>query len=88
MEVLWRHLWESVLQRSIPPHILQVGHYISRLELLNIMVAICYGINGFKGKDILIYCDNEASVSVLQTGRSSDNFMLQCAREIWYFAAI
>ncbi len=73
---------------QFPPHILQAGHHISRLELLNIMVAIKLWHSLFQGKDILIYCVNEASVSVLQTGRSSDNFMLQFVREIWYFAAI
>ncbi len=69
-----------------PPHILQAGHHISCLELLNIIVAIKVWHSLFQSKDNLIHCDNEASVSVLQTWRSSD--MLQCAQEIWYFAAI
>jgi hypothetical protein len=40
------------------------------------------------GKKVVVYCDNEASVTVLNTGFSRDMFMQSCLREICYLAAV
>lgn len=42
----------------------------------------------FKGKRILIFCDNEASVKVINSGSSKDAFMQNCLRELCFIAAI
>ena len=34
-----------------------------------------------------INCDNEAAVTVLQSGKSTDPFMLDCAKQIWMLSA-
>lgn len=36
----------------------------------------------------MIFCDNEASVQVLNTGHSRDSFMQKCLREICYVASV
>jgi hypothetical protein len=40
----------------------------------------------FQGKKILIFCDNEASVKVINSGSSKDAFMQDCLRELCYMA--
>jgi hypothetical protein len=42
----------------------------------------------YMGKKVVAYCDNEASVTVLNTGFSRDMFMQSCLREICYLAAV
>jgi hypothetical protein len=38
----------------------------------------------FGGKKVLVYCDNEASVKVLNSGFTKDEFMQCCLREICF----
>ena len=61
---------------------------IVHLEIINILVATKLFKNVWSGYKILVQCDNEAVVSVLQTGRTQDPFLGACARNIWYLAAL
>jgi hypothetical protein len=45
------------------------------------------GRKQFGGKKVLVYCDNEASVKVLNSGFTKDEFMQCCLREICFIAA-
>lgn len=36
---------------------------------------------------MVIFCDNEACVNVINHGRAVDKFLLNCAREIFFLAA-
>ena len=62
--------------------------HINCLELLAIVVAVKIWGHQFKGKKILIFCDNEASVQVINSGASRDSFMQKCLRELCYIEAI
>jgi hypothetical protein len=42
----------------------------------------------YKEKKILFFCDNEASVKVINSGSSKDAFMQDCLRELCYIAAV
>ena len=72
---------------QFPEHLLSLDLHINALELLT--VAVCCKVWGHKwlGKKIRIYCDNQASVTVLNSGRSRDQFMQSCLREIMFLAA-
>ena len=72
---------------QFPEFIRKENHHISRLELLNIMVACQAFCELWKQHSVCVYCDNEAAVTVLQSGRSRDPYMLSCARQIWMFSA-
>jgi hypothetical protein len=50
------------------------------LELIVIATKI-WG-HKFKSKKILIFCDNEASVYVINSGSTKDTFMENCLREL------
>lgn len=60
---------------------------INCLELLTIMVALKLWSHTFKGQRILIYCDNQASVHLLNAGSSKIVFSQACLREITFLAA-
>jgi hypothetical protein len=60
--------------------------HINCLELLTISIAMKIWGKQFGGKKVLVYCDNEASVKVLNSGFTKDEFMQCCLREICFIA--
>jgi hypothetical protein len=58
------------------------------LELPTIVVSLKMWGKHFMGKKIVVYCDNEASVIVLNACFSKDMFMQSCLRDICYLAAV
>lgn len=71
-----------------PPFISEQTLDISSLELLTIVVALKLWGARWAGLRITVRCDNEAAVTVVNTGRCRNPFMNSCLREICYFAAI
>jgi hypothetical protein len=64
-----------------------LGWHINALELLTVVVVTKLWGTNWKGLRILIYCDNEASVTVINSGKSKDREMLACLRELAYVTA-
>ena len=60
---------------------------IAHLEIVNILVAVRAFCYQWASKSILIHCDNQVVVSVLQSGKARDPFLGTCARNIWLWAA-
>ena len=62
--------------------------HINALELLTLVVALkLWGCN-HKGCRMKLFCDNEVSVVVVNTGRSRDPFLQACLREICFLASV
>ena len=56
---------------------------IHKLELLTVIVAVrLWGVR-CQGMKVVIYCDNEPAVKVINSGKSRDAFMATCIRELW-----
>ena len=72
---------------EFPDYILRKDLSINALELLTIVVAAKIWGRHWKGKRIVVHCDNEVSVSVMDTGRSHSAFLQSCLREL-EFAAV
>lgn len=72
---------------SFPEFIRAQQLHINALELLTIVVALKLWSSRFTGKRILVYCDDAASVQVLNTGSSRDSFSQACLREVSFRAA-
>ena len=70
-----------------PQSVLDGGHSIAHLEMLNVVVAVKMWRERWPGWTVQIYCDNANTVALLQTGKSRDDFMRACAREIFLYAA-
>ena len=61
---------------------------ISVLELANATAALKYFTNTLKGQRVVIACDNEAAVSVLNTGRARCKQMANSVRSAWLTCAL
>jgi len=79
---------DSYYMEQFPPDMLALQLPIHCLEIFNIVVAMRMWAHQWSGRLINIWCDNAASVLVLQSGKGRDERMLKCAREIWAWAAL
>ena len=56
---------------------------IASLEMFNILMALKVWHLQWTGHRVLIHCDNQAVVSVLNAGKSRDTFLSKIARNIF-----
>ena len=61
---------------------------IVHLEMVNIEWALHLFAQYWAGTRILIKCDNDAIVKVLNAGKARDPYLWVCARNVWYMAAL
>ena len=73
---------------AFPDFILTQTLHINCLELLSIMVTVKIWGKYWKGKKIVLFCDNKNSCRALNTGITRNSFMQACLREIFFFASI
>ena len=59
---------------------------IVHLEMVNILVALRLWHHGWRGAKIVICCDNQAVVSVLNSGKCQDQWLAAIARNILFMA--
>ena len=72
---------------TFPDFISKLDLHISALELLSIIVSVKLWGRSFRGKRIVVFCDNEAVCKVVNTGSARCPFLQDCLRELCYFAA-
>ena len=65
----WFHEKREYFHKTFPEFILDQNLSINALELLTVMVATKVWGKYWQGKRIVVQCDNEVSVLVLNTGR-------------------
>jgi hypothetical protein len=70
-----------------PAAIIDEQHPICHLEALNCMLALKLWGPQLAGKKVSLHCDSATAVAVLQAGRGRDEYIQQCAREIWLVTA-
>jgi hypothetical protein len=64
------------------------GDNIAYWEALNVLVALRTWANKFRHRTVLVWCNNAAAVSILQTSKGSDKILQAIARNIWLLSAI
>ena len=74
---------EQFYSELFPPAVLQMDHPIARLELLNIVVALKVWGQDWAGSRVRVFCDNTNAVLAIQSGRSRDDYVHHCVREIF-----
>lgn len=62
--------------------------HINALELVTVVIACKIWGHLWTGLKIQILCDNEATVSVINSGRTKDPIMQRCLRELSYVTAV
>ena len=71
---------------KFPGSVLEQAGHISALELLTVVVSLKLWANRLSGKRIQIFCDNQASVAALNSGRTKNQYMNECLRELAFLA--
>ena len=74
--------WQNIVYH-LPIHRGYANLGIVQLEMINILVVLRTFGSTWKGKRILVKCDNDAVVHVLNTGRTKDPYLGACARNVW-----
>ncbi|RLC08583.1 MAG: hypothetical protein DRI57_23700, partial [Deltaproteobacteria bacterium] len=72
---------------SFPQFLLDKQWHINSLELLVLLLGLRLWAPGFKGKKLKFFCDNEATVAVINSGRCKDPVMLSLLREVAFVCA-
>ncbi|KAI8490894.1 hypothetical protein Bbelb_313130 [Branchiostoma belcheri] len=72
---------------TFPHTVLDRQPCINCLELLSILVCVRKWGPRWAGQRIVVLCDNEASVTVLNSGRTRSPFLQSCLRNVWLCAA-
>ena len=95
LKKLWRnHVWRNHSKSSGPlVYALPLGtefqHLrITQLEMLNVVVALKVWSQLWADNKVKKFCDNQAVVEVLNTGKTKDPFLATCARNVWLITAI
>ena len=60
---------------------------IVHLEMLNALLAVKMWAQDWADTSVCMYCDNRAVVGVISSGRSKDEYLGACARNIWLLLA-
>ena len=72
---------------AFPPEVVSVGHTIAHLELLNVVVALKVWGKSWTGLRVRVVCDNANACFAIQTGRSRDDYIQHCVRELFLYEA-
>lgn len=71
-----------------PSHILSRGDVsINELETLALLLCIRLWGGELKGKKVKAYCNNQATVCTVNSGRAKNSFAQGCLRELFYWCA-
>ena len=70
------------------PDILTGASHISSLELYTIVVAVQFWAPKLRHRKFIVSCDNQAAVTVINSGSTKDYFMQRCLRQLWFSAAV
>ena len=79
---IWGDRW---LQLKWPPSFATVA--IAPKELIPVVMVCAIWGRAWKGQVIQVHCDNQAVVSVLNSGYSRDDYMMKLIRTLFFFAA-
>ena len=71
-----------------PSFITQQQLSITQLELLTVVVAVKRWQIRLQGRCIMLHCDNQACVDMINSMRSRNNFLQACLRELWLTLAV
>ena len=79
---------EAYYSARYPPQLAE-QHHISRIEALNIVVAIKTLVpEDMRSTELIITTDNSAAMHTINTGKTKDPTLAACSRELWLFAAL
>ena len=76
-----------IFHKEFPADVLVQFPFIHQLECLAILVAVRLWGSAWKGLRLTVFCDNEAVVQVLNSGKTRDALLGKLLRNIWLVSA-
>ena len=67
-----RGIWRDMFMAIFPPSVTACGWDISQLEVFTFLLAVRWWQQQFHRRNVTIWCDNAATVAVMQSGRGVD----------------
>lgn len=80
------HSSEFYFHILFPEFVLEETTHVAQRELITIAVTLKVFTRIIRGKKITFYCDNQASVACVNSGRTKDEYMLKVLREIAFLS--
>ena len=82
-------VWANqVYSISLPPNLKTGRHSITHFEIINILVALKLWAREWQQKHINLYVDNQAVVTICNTGYTRDTELATYLRNIWLITSI
>ena len=72
---------------DFPEQTREEAKHISALEMLTIVAAVKNWGERLTRAKVLVFCDNDATIQVINSGKTRDGFMQKCLRELCYITA-
>ncbi|CAG2204310.1 unnamed protein product [Mytilus edulis] len=72
---------------QFPSFLMDLNLHINQFELIALMICVKVWSVHFVNRKILVRCDNQSTVMVLNSGCTRDAYMQCCLREILFYAA-
>lgn len=79
---------DSFFHVQFPSQFLNKSFHITALEVIVIIICLKLWGNSFRGKKIVVFCDNMAACQIINTGKSKCKILQECLREICFLAAL
>ena len=79
---------EQYFHVEFPPQVLLRFTAIHLLEALAIVIALRLWGHLWRGRRLMVHCDNFSVVSSLNSSRVRDKLLAVCLREIWFLAEV
>ena len=79
---------DKCLTFPFPDFVHHAASHISALELFTLIVSVKLWATALRHQRFLVSCDNEAAVTVINSGSTKDPFMQRCLRQLWFTLAL
>ena len=79
---------DKCLTFPFPDFVHHAASHISALELFTVIVSVKLWATALRHQRFLVSCDNEAAVTVINSGSTKDPFMQRCLRQLWFTSAL
>lgn len=81
--------WQGKYFHSLfPQHFQNKIYHTTVLEMFAVILCLKLWGNNCKGKKIQMFCDNESICHIINTGRTQNEMLQSCLREIAFLAAV
>ena len=83
----WNEKDAEYWHARFPEELLENDVHINELETLALLTSLKIWRHKIRNSNILMYCDNQTTVDIVNSGSASNNFAQKCLRELCWITA-